>query len=437
MVEIKAGDYHGDRRVRIIGSGFREHALLNLARRSPQIAYLDIAPGNGGTIRHNIPIAATNIDSQVKDAKDRGIDTVIVGPEDPLALGIRDRMNAAGIDVFGPTASEARIESSKWFAIQLMQAAGIPHPRTEAFYDEHSAKIYLESVGFENIVIKEDYLKRGQGVYVPDSLDSAHYALSFAFKESAKTGTPVLLQSRVRDATEASFMAIVDGEHIVPLPSSQDYKRIGNNDTGPNTGGVGAFAPTPTITPELSDRIMQEIMYPILSEMKKRGMNYKGILYAGLMIDKNGNPVVIEFNCRGGDPEFPVIYTLLKEDVDIIEIIDAVENGTLREDQVRFLDNMVSLGIVATSGGYPGNFEIGQAITGLDQDLDSNSFLFHSGTRLNGNRVETNGGRVALAVGRAENFTIAKEKATKVINQVVFKGGQHRDDIGNNKSLPY
>lgn len=427
MLETK----RGDRRVRIIGSGFREHALLNLVKRSPQIAYLDIAPGNAGTFPFNIPILATDISSQITDTKARGIDTVIVGPEDPLALGIRDKMNAVGIDVFGPTASEARIESSKWFAIQLMQAAGIPHPKTEAFYDIRTAAKYLESVGFDNIVIKEDGLRGGKGVCVPDSLIEANTALNFAFRESAKTGSPVLIQGRVKDATEASFMAIVDGEHIVPLLSSQDYKRIGNNDTGPNTGGVGAFTPTPTITPELTRRIMQDIMHPIVAEMKKRGMNYKGILYAGLMIDINGNPIVIEFNCRGGDPEFPVIATLLKEDVDIIEIVDAVKNGTLREDQIRFLEEFVSLGIVATSSGYPGHFEIGKTITGLDQDLGNDSFLLQSGTRLNGNSIETNGGRVALGVGRAKNYRDAKEKATSVVNEVVFDGKQQRNDIGD------
>ena len=433
MVEIKAGDergYHGDRKVRIIGSGFREHALLDFAKRSPQIAYLDIAPGNAGTTPFNIPISATNLEAQVIDAKERSIDTVIVGPEDPLALGIRDRMNAVGIDVFGPTASEARIESSKWFTIQLMEAAGITYPFTKAFYDWESARSYVLDRGFFNIVIKRDGLLGGKGVTIPNSLEEAEKALVQAFEEE-HSNIPVLVQDKV-EGTEGSFMVIVDGEHIVPLLSSQDYKRIGDNDTGLNTGGVGAFAPTPTITPELKSRIMQEIMHPIVLEMKKRGMNYKGILYAGLMVDKNGNPIVIEFNCRGGDPEFPVVYTLLKDDVDIIEIVDAVKNGTLRKNQIRFLENDVALGIVAASRGYPGSFQTGLPISGLDQNLDNDSFLFHSGTKLNGNRIETNGGRVVLGVGRGTNFANAKERATNIVNQVIFEGKQQRADIGNN-----
>lgn len=431
MVETTLKDHLGDRRVRIIGSGFREHALLNLTRHSPQVEYVDIAPGNAGTADFNIPISANNIVDQVKDAKKRKIDTVIVGPEDPLALGIRDQMNAVGIDVFGPTATEARIESSKWFAIELMRSAGIHHPKTKAFYNQHSAKTYLEYVGFENIVIKEDYLKRGQGVYVPDSSNDANYLLDFAFRESFKENTPVLIQDRVKNAVEASFMAVVDGEHIVPLLSSQDYKRIGEGNTGPNTGGVGAFAPTPSINKELSEKIMLEIMHPIVAEMRIRGMNYKGILYAGLMIDKKGNPIVIEFNCRGGDPEFPVISALLEKDFDIIDIVDSVKNGTLRNNQVRFLEDFVSVGIVATSKGYPGDFKTGKTITGLDQTLDENSFLFQSGTRLNGKTTETIGGRVALAVGRGKSFEKAKKIAINVIDNVIYEGKQNRKDIGD------
>lgn len=431
MVELKARDYHGDRKVRIIGSGFREHALLEWVSRSEQVAYLDIVPGNAGTLPFNIPIGANNVEAQVRDAKQRNIDTVIVGPEEPLALGIRDRMNSVGIDVFGPTASEARIESSKWFAIQLMEAAGVSHPRTKPFYDRQTAKRYIRSIGYDKVVIKEDGLKKGKGVYIPYSLTNAYAVVNKAFRENQELQIPVLIQERIENAIEVSYMTLVDGEHIIPLPTSKDYKRIRDNDAGPNTGGVGAFAPTPTITPELSNRIMQEIMYPIVAEMKKRGMNYKGILYAGLMIDKNGNPIVIEFNCRAGDPEFPVVSTLLKEDVDIIEIVDAVKNGTLRQDQIRFLENTVALGIVASSRGYPGSSETGLPISGLDQNLDNDSFLFHAGTRLIENRFETSSGRVVLGVGRGTSFAKAKEKATNVINNVIFEGKQQRSDIGN------
>ncbi len=420
----------GDRRIRVIGSGFREHALLLLARRSPQVAYIDITPGSGGTTPYNVNISVNDIESQVKDAKAKRIDTVIVGPEEPLALGIRDRMNALGLDVFGPTAAEARIESRKWYAIGLMEACGVPHPQTFAFYDETSARKNVRG-RFADVVIKEDGLRAGKGVHVPDSQDEAYIAIEIAFKKRKGNNEPVLVQDRVNDATEATFMAVVDGEHIIPLLSSQDYKRIGDGDTGPNTGGMGGFSPTPILTPKISNRIMQEIMFPIVSEMRKRGLNYKGILYAGLMIDKDGNPIVIEFNCRAGDPEFPIVSTLFDKDLDFINVIDAVRDGTLTSNHIRFLENRVALGIVTASEGYPNNPIIGREISGLGQVLDEDSFLFHAGTRRSDNHFETSGGRVALGVGRGENFRDAKERATNVINQVIFVGKQQRDDIGN------
>ncbi|MBI3984678.1 MAG: phosphoribosylamine--glycine ligase [Candidatus Levybacteria bacterium] len=419
----------GDRRVRIIGSGFREHALFLMTSQSPQIRYIDIAPGNGGTYGFNVNIAATDIEAQAKDAKARGIDTVIVGPEEPLALGIRDRMNTLGIDVFGPTAAQARIESGKWFAIQLMQAAGIPYPETRAFYDESTARRYIKN-RFADIVIKENGLRGGKGVHVPDSQEGAYKALEVAFKKGLGK-EPVLVQQRITDAIEASFMVLVDGEHVIPLPSAQDYKRIGDGDRGPNTGGVGGFSPTPTITPKLSKRIMQEIMFPMVQELRNRGMQYKGVLYAGLMIDKNGNPIVIEFNCRAGDPEFPIVSVNMQEEIDFLNVVDAVRNGTLTPSHMRFLEGSVSLGIVASSEGYPDTPKTGREIRGLGQVLNEHSFLFHSGTRYTANRFETSGGRVALGVGRGITFREARGRAENVINQVVFDGKQQRGDIGN------
>lgn len=420
---------YGDRRVRIIGSGSREHALLNLAKQSPQISYIDITPGNGGTEAYNVSISATDIKTQVEDAKARHIDTVIVGPEDPLALGIRDRMNAVGIDVFGPTAQEAMIESSKWFAIELMRDAGVRHPETQAFYDFGSARAYVMDRGFNNIVLKRDGLLGGKGVSVPDSLEEAEVALINAFRNKTPR-EPILVQNRI-EGVETSFMAFVDGEHIVPLLSSRDYKRVGEGDSGPNTGGMGAIAPDKTATAALHKRIMKEIMYPIVLEMRKRGMRYRGILYAGLMIDEDGNPIVIEFNSRGGDPELPVISILFSPEFDILEVIDAVKNGTLSENQLRFLENMFAVGIVASSKGYPGKYDVGKLISGLDQKLDDDSFLFHAGTKIGRNGVYTNGGRVVLAVGRGESFKDAKKKATNVISKVIFEGKHQRNDIGD------
>ena len=422
----------GDRRIRIIGSGAREHSLFRLIQQSSWVAHLEVAPGNAGTIGSNVPIAATDISRQVQDAKNRGIDTVIVGPEEPLALGIRNRMNEVGIDVFGPNQEGARIESDKWFAIQIMQEAGVPHPPTRAFFDSEGAKAYIRYRKPENIVVKENGLMAGKGVTVPDSIKEADQAVDVAFGLKYKSGEPVLVQDRIK-GREASVLALVDKNgHIVCLPSSQDHKRVGENDTGLNTGGMGAFAPTPTITPQLEKRIMQEILDPIVEKMREKEIYYEGILYAGLMIDKDGNPIVIEFNCRGGDPEFPVISVLVEEGVDFVEAVDAVRNGTLTAKHLRFLENEVAVGIVAASHGYPQDPETGFPISGLHKQLDSGSFLFHAGTRVNEDHVETSGGRVYLAVGRGSDFREAKERATKVVEERDFEGKQFRRDIANN-----
>ncbi|HRN96257.1 MAG TPA: phosphoribosylamine--glycine ligase [Candidatus Levybacteria bacterium] len=425
-----ASEFTGDRRIRVVGSGFREHALLELTKQSPQTAYVDISPGNAGTQEFNVPISATNIRKQVEDAQARNIDLVIVGPEEPLALGIRDQMNAVGIDVFGPTAEEARIESDKWFAIQLMREAGVVHPYTEAFYDEQTTLAYIKNRGVNTIVIKENGLRAGKGVTVPDSLEEVSEALTLAFGENYKQGQPLLVQDKV-EGVEVSFIAVVDGEHIVPLLPSQDYKRVGDNDTGPNTGGMGAIAPSPTITPDLQGRIMKEVMYPIVQTMRERGMNYQGILYAGLMIEPSGNLNTIEFNCRGGDPEFPVISTLLTPNFDIVELADSVRNGTLEPGQIRFLEKMSALGIVVASQGYPQEPILGKVIEGLDQKLDDHSFLFQAGTKRAENKTVSSGGRIALGIGRGRSFNEAKPLAKKVVDTIILEEKIQRQDIGD------
>ncbi len=424
---LSAIESKGDRRVRIVGKGAREHALFEWAKRSPQVEYVDITPGNGGTAVHNISIPEKDMDAQVADAKARRIDTVIIGPEDPLALGFVDRMNEAGIHAFGPRKDEAQLEADKWFAIQILRAAGVLHPETYAFHDKESAKAYVKKIGYENSVGKEQGLKAGKGVVVWNSLEEADEAIDRVFKDSQL----YLIQERIKDATEGSFMAFVDGENIIPLPSARDHKRIGENDTGPNTGGMGAFAPNPDMTPEVNARIMTQAAIPIIQEMKKRGLDFKGILYLGLMFDKNGNMYVTDTNVRGGDPELPVDLTLLEDDVDLIEVVDAVRTGTLQSKHLRFKKNTVVLGIVAASRGYPEKPETGYPIDGLNQELDDNSFIFHAGTKVSGDKTVTNGGRVLLAVGRGKDFVIAKKRATKTVEQIVFEGKQSRGDIGN------
>lgn len=417
-------------KVLVIGSGGREHALAWRIAKSGRVSKVFVAPGNAGTelAADLTTVPVTAIDELIAFVKQEDVQLTVVGPEAPLAAGVVDAFRAEGLKIFGPTRYAAQLESSKDFAKAFMKRHGIPTAGYETFTDAALAHQYVDSKGAP-IVIKADGLAAGKGVIVAMTLDEAHAAIDdmLVGNKMGDAGARVVIEDFL-EGEEASFIVMVDGDHVLAMATSQDHKRLLDDDLGPNTGGMGAYSPAPVVTPQIHNRVMREIILPTVQGMKKDGHNYTGFLYAGLMIDKDGNPYTIEFNCRFGDPETQPIMARLKSDFTVL--LEAGVNGTLDKVEAEW-DRRVALGVVLAAGGYPDAPRKGDVINNLPKETDD-TMVFHAGTTFNDKQqVVTNGGRVLCVVGLGDSVRMAQNKAYAVVDQIQFAGQQCRRDIGN------
>ena len=417
-------------KVLVIGSGGREHALAWRIARSPRIQKVFVAPGNAGTALdpdlENVGL--TDIPALIEFARAEKVEFTVVGPEAPLAAGIVDAFRDAGLRIFGPTRHCAQLESSKDFAKAFMQRHGIPTAGYETFTDAADARAYVDGKGAP-IVIKADGLAAGKGVVVAMTLAEAHAAIDdmLVGNKMGAAGARVVIEDFL-EGEEASFIVMVDGDHVLAMATSQDHKRLKDNDEGPNTGGMGAYSPAPVVTPQVHARVMRDIILPTVAGMKKDGHAYTGFLYAGLMIDKAGNPFTIEFNCRFGDPETQPIMARLKSDFTVL--LEAGIDGKLDQVEAEW-DRRVALGVVLAAENYPETPRKGDVITGIPAATDD-SVTFHAGTTFNtAGELVTSGGRVLCAVGLGDSVKMAQNKAYAVADQIRFAGKQMRRDIGS------
>jgi len=418
-------------KVLVIGNGGREHALAWKLLQSATVEQVVCAPGNGGTALlpgcQNLPLPVDDFEGIARFAHTHDISLVVVGPEVPLALGIVDDLQLNQIPVFGPCKAGAQIEASKSWAKALMQEAGIPTAKAATFTDQEAAKAYIQAHGVP-IVIKADGLAAGKGVTVATEIEQALAAVAEAFQgKFGAAGQQVLIEDCL-NGEEVSVLAMTDGRTIRPLLPAQDHKRIGEGDTGENTGGMGVYAPLPLVTPPLMERIQRQILEPAIQALQARGIDYRGVLYAGLMITPTGDPQVIEFNCRFGDPETQAILPLLATPLDQL-MLACVEQRLADFPELAWHPGVAAC-VVMAAGGYPGPYVKGQVITGLDAIQDSRVAVFHAGTRLQDQQLLTDGGRVLAVTAWDENFTQAFERAYGAIDCIHFKGRYYRRDIG-------
>ncbi|MCW3480248.1 phosphoribosylamine--glycine ligase [Neisseriaceae bacterium JH1-16] len=416
-------------KVLVIGSGGREHALAWRIAKSTRVSKVFVAPGNAGTARDATltNVAITAIPELIEFVKREKVDLTVVGPEAPLAAGVVDAFRNAGLKIFGPTQFAAQLESSKDFAKAFMKRHGIPTAGYETFSDAEAAHAYVDGRGAP-IVIKADGLAAGKGVVVAMTLDEAHAAIDdmLVGNKMGDAGARVVIEDFLA-GEEASFIVMVDGEHVLPMATSQDHKRLKDADQGPNTGGMGAYSPAPVVTPQVHARVMRDIIMPTVRGMKADGHPYTGFLYAGLMIDAQGNPFTIEFNCRFGDPETQPIMARLKSDFTVL--LEHGINGTLDKVEAEW-DRRVALGVVLAAEGYPEAPRKGDLITGIPAEADD-AKVFHAGTADNAEgELVTSGGRVLCAVGLGDSVKMAQTRAYQVADQVHFAGKQLRRDIG-------
>jgi phosphoribosylamine--glycine ligase len=414
-------------RILVVGGGGREHSLVWKIAQSPKAEKVFAAPGNGGTaaIAENLNLRPTDIEGLGKVAKEKGIDLVVVGPEAPLASGIVDHFDRLGIPVFGPTKAATQIESSKIFARNLMDKYGIPCPKGAIFSSYSEAHEYLRKQRAP-VVIKADGLAAGKGVIIASSVDEAHKALSdiMEAKVFGSAGDRVLIDEYV-SGREVSLIAFTDGKTISPMVPACDYKKIGDNDQGPNTGGMGSYSPPGFFSAQMAKKVTKDVLLPIVKAMAEEGFVYRGVLYAGLMI-VDGEPVVLEFNARFGDPETQVILPLLK--TDLVDILMAVVQGNLERLKIEWSPE-ACVGVVVASRGYPGSYETGFPIRGIDS-VDKDVLVFHAGTRSGSDRViYTDGGRVLAVVGVGQDMAEAREKVYHNISSIYFEGCYYRKDI--------
>jgi phosphoribosylamine--glycine ligase len=414
-------------KVLVVGGGGREHALAWKIAQSPKVSKVLVAPGNAGTaaIAENLDLWPADVEGLGKAAKEKGIDLVMVGPEVPLASGIVDYFNYLGIPIFGPTRAAAQIESSKVFARRLMEEHGIPCPKGAIFSSHSEASEYLQKQ-HPPIVIKADGLAAGKGVVIADSLPEAQKALDdiMVAKIFGSGGHTVIIDNYL-SGPEVSLIAFSDGKTVSPMMPACDYKKVGDNDQGPNTGGMGGYSPPGLLSRQMVKDVARGILSPTVKALAKAGMHYKGVLYAGLMIVR-GLPVVLEFNARFGDPETQVVLPLLK--TDLVDILLAVIRGKLAEIKIEWRAQ-ACVGVVMSSGGYPGSFKIGLPVKGIDS-VDKDVLVFHAGTKLgNDGLVYTDGGRVLTVVGVGKNMAEAREKVYSNIGKIRFEGSYYRKDI--------
>lgn len=415
----------------IIGNGGREHALAWKAAQSPLADKVFVAPGNAGTALEsnltNVDIAPTDIPALIAFAKDHAIGLTIVGPEAPLVIGVVDAFQAAGLKIFGPSQAAAQLEGSKAFTKDFLARHAIPSAGYQNFTEVEPALAYVRSQGAP-IVIKADGLAAGKGVIVAMTLQEAEDAIQDMLAGNAfgNAGHRIVIEEFL-DGEEASFIVMVDGENVVPMATSQDHKRVGDGDTGPNTGGMGAYSPAPVVTNEIHQRVMDQVIWPTVRGMAAEGNTYVGFLYAGLMIAADGQPKVIEFNCRFGDPETQPIMLRLRSD--LVELCLAGAEGKLGEKTSEW-DERPALGVVLAAGGYPADYRQGDVIHGLPQHDDANGKVFHAGTRMQGNDVVTNGGRVLCVTALGATVAQAQQLAYQLAEGIQWQGSFCRKDIG-------
>ena len=410
----------------VIGSGGREHALFWKLSESPQTERIYAIPGNPG-MGEMTDIAVTDNAAILQFAKEKDIGLVVVGPEVPLMNGLVDDLEAAGIPAFGPRANAAEIEGSKSFAKDLMKKYGIPTARYEVFAEAEAARAYIRSEGTP-IVVKADGLAAGKGVVVALTEQEALDAVDAIMEHNSfgDAGARVVIEEFM-EGEEASLLAFTDGTVIRPMISAQDHKRAFDGDKGPNTGGMGTYAPAPVMTPELTERAVEEILKPTISAMEKEGRAYRGCLYLGLMITADG-PKVVEFNARFGDPETQVVLPLL--DGDLVQIMHACAGGTLADVPIRWKDG-AAVCVVLAAGGYPASYEKGNEIYGIGNAEKLGALVFHAGTAKKNGKIVTNGGRVLGVVGMGKDIASAVQSAYDAVDQISFKGEYHRKDIAH------
>ncbi|MEA5502448.1 phosphoribosylamine--glycine ligase [Halotia wernerae UHCC 0503] len=419
-------------KVLVVGNGGREHALTWKLLQSQQIEQVVCVPGNGGTASmercQNLPLAVDNFEGISQYALENGISLVVIGPEVPLAQGITDYLQNKGLMVFGPVKAGAQIEASKAWAKALMQSAGIPTAKAAVFTEALAAKSYVKAQGAP-IVVKADGLAAGKGVIVAQTLEQAQIAIDAIFQGQFGSAGNFVVIEECLVGQEVSVLALTDGLTIRPLLSAQDHKRIGEGDTGENTGGMGAYAPAPIATPELMARVQTEVLEKAIASLRAKGIDYRGVLYAGLMIAHNGDFKVLEFNCRFGDPETQVILPLLTTPLE--ELLLACVQQRLGELPPITWQEGVCATVVAASGGYPGEYEKGKVITGISEAEAAGATVFHAGTKLNQQQVVTDGGRVLNVTGVGKNFEQAIAQAYASIKAIQFEGIYYRKDIGH------
>lgn len=421
-------------RVLIIGSGGREHALLWKVSQSPQVKEIFVAPGNAGmaSLATLVPISAENLDGLLQFALDQKMDLTIVGPEVPLLHGIVDQFQQAGLAIFGPNGQAAQIEGSKRFAKDLMKKYGIPTAGYQTFTDANEAKAYVRQVGAP-IVIKADGLAAGKGVVVASTLEEAEQAITDAMEQKVfgSAGDLVVVEEYLT-GQELSLMAFVDGTTVVPMVPAQDHKPAYDGDQGPNTGGMGTYSPVPQFTDDVLSTAVTTILEPMVQAFQQEGIDYRGVLYAGLMITADG-PKVIEFNARFGDPETQVVLPRLTSD--LVEIMLAVIEGHLHSNLVRWSE-LAAVCVVMAAGGYPGSYQKGLAITGLLNQFEKEKFVFHAGTKLEDSQLVTAGGRVLGVTALGEDLRVAQKNAYELVKQIHFSGVHYRKDIAE-KAICY
>jgi phosphoribosylamine---glycine ligase len=415
-------------KILVVGSGGREHALAWKLAQSERIQMVYVAPGNGGTARD---IRLVNVElsdpEQLADfVQKENIGLTVVGPEIPLAAGIVDLFRARGLKIFGPTREAAQLESSKDFAKAFMQRHGIPTAKYQSFTDPELAHAYVDQEGAP-IVIKADGLAAGKGVVVAMSLDEAHAAVDHMLADNrfGDAGARIVIEEFLA-GEEASFIVMCDGKNVLPLATSQDHKRLKDQDEGPNTGGMGAYSPAPIVTPAMHARVMREIINPTIAGMAKDGIVFTGFLYAGLMIDDKGNPRTLEFNCRMGDPETQPIMARLKSD--LVGVMEHACNGTLDQVELEW-DRRTAVGVVMAAAGYPDSPRKGDVIDGIPAETPE-CVTFHAGTTQVQGKLQTSGGRVLCVVGLGDSVRMAQKQAYETVDQIHFNGAQFRRDIG-------
>jgi phosphoribosylamine--glycine ligase len=417
--------------VLIIGAGGREHALGWKAAQNTNVDTVYIAPGNAGTALEpkleNVDIGVEDIDALVAFAKDKAIELTIVGPEAPLVIGVVDAFRSADLPIFGPTEAAAQLEGSKAFTKDFLARHAIPTGAYANFTEIEPALAYVRECGAP-IVVKADGLAAGKGVIVAMTLQEAEDAIKDMLAGNAfgEAGSRVVIEEFL-DGEEASFIVMVDGENVLPMATSQDHKRVGDKDTGPNTGGMGAYSPAPVVTQEIHNRIMDEVIYPTVRGMAAEGNPYTGFLYAGLMIDSDGTPKVIEYNCRFGDPETQPI--MMRMQSDLVELCLAAIDKKLDTAESKW-DPRASIGIVLAAGGYPASYNKGDVISGLPTAEVEGEKVFHAGTADKEGNVTTNGGRVLCATALGNTVSEAQARAYELTKKISWDGMFHRNDIG-------